>query len=286
MKVAGIRSARYFSWSDASAPARVARLRLWISSDEDEVGPEPGHHVADGVGDLGLVLPGACRQPGEAGELRGQHLRRGRGGNGDVDHGDTPGGGVPPEPAAQQQFVVAAQLRDRRRLTGAGGAGDDQATAGADLVPVQQDQAPPGCVDLPDDRGGDHDEPGVVVQALLVVGKARGGIQQPQFRVAEELRLGRAVIDELAPAFPRGQREVLPGGHHRPESSFSGSNTPNGSTGVSSGSSWYRLVSGSAPGSPGSLVTAAAAAVLPATRPEGPFPARASRLSSTRATAA
>ena len=32
MKVAGIRSARYFSWSDASAPARVARLRLWISS--------------------------------------------------------------------------------------------------------------------------------------------------------------------------------------------------------------------------------------------------------------
>jgi len=49
---------------------------------------------------------------------------------------------LPTEPAAQQQFVVAAQLGDRRRLSGAGGAGDDQATAGADLVPVQQDQAP------------------------------------------------------------------------------------------------------------------------------------------------
>ena len=258
--------------------------------DEDQVDPEPGHDVADGVGDLGLVLAGACRQPGEAGELGGQHLRRGRGRDGDVGHGDALAGGLMTEPVAQQQLVVAAKLRDRRRLAGAGGAGDDQAAAGADLVPVQQDQPPPGGIDLPDDRGGDHDEPGVIVQAVLVVGKAPGLIQQPKFRVAEELGLGRAVIDELAPAFPRGQREVLPGGHHRPESSPSGSNTPNGSTGASpstgSPSSWPAPGSGSVPGRPGSLVTAVAAAVLPAIRPEGPFPARASRLSRTRATAA
>ena len=236
MKVAGIRSARYFSWSDASAPVRVARLRLWISSIEDQVGPEPGHHVADGVGDLGLVLSGARRQPGEAGELGGQHLRGGRGRDGDVDDWDAAGGGLLPEPGAQQQLVVAAQLRDRRRLAGAGRAGDDQAAAGADLVPVQQDQPPAGDVDLPDDRGGDHDEPRVVVQAVLVVGEPPGLVQEPQFFFPEELGLGGAVIDELPPAFPRGQREALPVGHHRPESSFSGSNTPNGSTGASSGS--------------------------------------------------
>jgi hypothetical protein len=32
MKVAGSRSAKYFSWSETSAPARVARLRLCSSS--------------------------------------------------------------------------------------------------------------------------------------------------------------------------------------------------------------------------------------------------------------
>ena len=52
---------------------------------------------------------------------------------------------------AQQQFVVAAQLRDRRRLAGAGGAGDDQAAAAVTRRP--------GLPGTDPETGRDADEP-------------------------------------------------------------------------------------------------------------------------------
>ena len=71
--------------------------------------------------------------------------------------------------AAHGAFVAAAELGDSGGLAGAGGAGDDEAPAGGDLVAVQQHQAPPGGGDLADGRGGHGGQPGVVVQASFVV---------------------------------------------------------------------------------------------------------------------
>jgi hypothetical protein len=65
--------------------------------------------------------------------------------------------------------VGAAELLDRGGLAGGGGPGDDQAAAGADLALVEQALQPALVEDLPDRRGRDHDQLGVVRDPGLVV---------------------------------------------------------------------------------------------------------------------
>src|SRR6266702_6366669 len=140
--VAGSRSAKYFSVSDTSAPARVARLMLWISSvgkvHQHQVHLRAGGGGADRVGHVGEVGAGRCGQPEEPGELDRYHPR-GRGWwHGDVDDRQPVlVGGVP---LAGGQFVGAAELAERGGLAGARRAADDHAAAGRDLVPVELDQ--------------------------------------------------------------------------------------------------------------------------------------------------
>jgi hypothetical protein len=54
------------------------------------------------------------------------------------------------------RLVGLAELGDRGGLAGAGRPGQDQPTAGADRVPVQQRQPPAGVHDVPQRGGGDH----------------------------------------------------------------------------------------------------------------------------------
>src|SRR5450759_1472295 len=102
MKVAGRRSAKYFSWSDTSAPARVARLEIVDLIHTPQVDTGGGRGGADGVDDVGDVGAAGQLQAEETGELHGEHPGGCGRGDGDVD--DPPGRG----PAA----VAAAREHD------------------------------------------------------------------------------------------------------------------------------------------------------------------------------
>jgi hypothetical protein len=95
---------------------------------------------------------------------------------------------------ADQQLMVLAELGDRGGLAGRGWAGDDQAAAGAHLVAVEQDQPPAGVGDLSDRRGGDHDQPGMMVQPRLVVGFPCLVVQALPRLPAERGRQGGGVL--------------------------------------------------------------------------------------------
>lgn len=100
-----------------------------------------------------------------------------RGRDGHVDHRNAVQPGVA---GAVGGLVGLAELGDRGGLPGAGRAGQDQPLAGADRMPVQQRQTASGGDGLPQRRGGDHAQPGVVVQPFVVIGAAgiaaQGGV--------------------------------------------------------------------------------------------------------------
>ena len=179
--------------------------------DEDQVGAQPGEHVADGVGDVGLVLAGAVTgSAGEPGELGGEHLRGGGGRDGDVDDRHPPGRGLLPEPvrgAAARgcgpSWVTAVVLpvpaapvtiRPRRALT---------------WCRFSRTSRRPVAYDLPDDGGGDHDQPGVVVRAVLVVGCAARPLPAAPGRRRRGAWARRGRHRRTAASLPGGQREVI-----------------------------------------------------------------------------
>jgi hypothetical protein len=74
-------------------------------------------------------------------------------------------------------LVGLAELGDGGGLAGAGRAGQDQAAAGGDRVPVEQGQSASGGDDRAQGAGRDRGEPGVVVQPQFVVGEATRFVQ-------------------------------------------------------------------------------------------------------------
>src|SRR6266568_8311708 len=152
-------------------------------------------------------------------------------------------------------------------LPGAGRPGQDQPTTGAEGVPVEQGPPAAGVHDLPQRRGRDHPQPGVVVQAGLVVADPVVFDQALPLVVGQQLGWGRGVAGELPPALQRGQvpmpvvfveggaprggrgRAIRAlragrGGHHRLLASWNGSKTPSGTT-LASG--WAASLWGSCP---------------------------------------
>src|ERR1700727_3687957 len=97
---------------------------------------------ADSVCDVGEVGPAGELQAGEPGELDGEHPGGGGWRDGDVD--DRQPAGIAGVAAADDQLVDAAELGQRGGLAGAGGAADDHAPAGGDLVPGELDQQAAG----------------------------------------------------------------------------------------------------------------------------------------------
>lgn len=132
------------------SPGRWGRLILGSSAtcdvvDQHHAGAGVGADPDDGLDEAGDVHPGHHWQAEEPGELGCDHAGCRGGRDGDVEDRDAVrSGGVA---GLVQQFVGPAELGDRDGLAGAGagagGAGDDQPSAGADRVPVQQDQARP-----------------------------------------------------------------------------------------------------------------------------------------------
>jgi hypothetical protein len=96
--------------------------------------------------------------------------------------------------------VGLAELGDSGGLAGAGRAGHDHASSGADLVAVEQHQSPAGVGDVPDGRRRDDTEPAVVGEAGVEV---RGLVF-----LCRSGRLGRWAgvgVDEATPAFLGGE---------------------------------------------------------------------------------
>lgn len=71
-----------------------------------------------------------------------------------------------------EEFVGEPELGEGAGLARAGQSGDHQAAAGADRVPVEQDQPPAADHRLLDERGGDHEHAGVMVEPVLVTERA------------------------------------------------------------------------------------------------------------------
>src|SRR5271165_3707052 len=194
--VAGSRSAKYFSVSDTSAPARVARLMLWISSTSTR-----STLVRAAVAHTALVTSVRFADRG-AGSPKNRAnstatIRGVAAGDRDVDDGQpVPVGGVPP---AGGQLVGAAELAERGGLAGARRAADDGTAAGGDLVPVELDQQPAGADDLPDDRGVHQRQAGVVVDPRLVVPGPLRRVQARQGCGVQEDRRGRLGVHEPPP---------------------------------------------------------------------------------------
>src|SRR6266568_2667008 len=135
-------------------------------------------------------------------------------------------------------------------LPGAGRPGQDQPATGAEGVPVEQGQPAAGVHDLPQRRGRDHPQPGVVVQPSLVIADPVGLGQTHPLSCGQQRRRGRRIGDELPPALQGGQvlvqillvervapcgvvdggRVAAGAGHHRLCASWNGSNTPSGMT--------------------------------------------------------
>jgi hypothetical protein len=133
--------------------------------------------AADGLDDVGDVRPVCDRQAEEPGELGCDHpgCRCWRDSyiddwNPVVQAGMA--GGV-------DGLVGLAELGDRGGLSGPGGPGEDESSPGGDGVPVQQRQPASGRDDLPQHRGRDRGEPGVVVKADVVIGRPIGVGQSP-----------------------------------------------------------------------------------------------------------
>src|SRR6266516_1462061 len=169
---------------------------------DHDADPGVGGDPADCFDDVGDVGAGGERQAEEAGELCGDHARGRRGRDGDVDDRDPVGRFGVTLPV--DRLMGLAELGDRGGLPGAGCAGQDQAAAGADGVPVEQGQPASGVDDLPQRRGSDRGQAGVVVQPHLVVSDAVGVSQRLPLRFAEQVGCDGDRGGELPPAFQGG----------------------------------------------------------------------------------
>ena len=198
---------KYFRVSEASAPARVAVLRLWSSSTATRVTWASRLHAADRVGDVGDVGPAREREAEEPGELHRDHLRGGRGRDGDVDDGDVAGRARVAAPVDHLDGL--AELGQRGGLPGPGGTGHHQAAPPVVGVLVQLDQPAAGVDDLADRGGLDHQQPGVVVDAVIVVAGAFAGFQARPDRLGQQVRHRGHLGDEAAPARQGGQLQML-----------------------------------------------------------------------------
>ena len=163
----GSLSEKYFRVSDASAPARVRHVQVvqLVHDDHGHAGVQAyAAYRLDHVGDVG---PAGNRQAEEPGDLHRDHLAgRGRR-DGDVDDGDVVAGARVPVPVGDLGGL--AELGDRRGLPGPGRPGHHEPGPPVMGEAVHPDQVPALGDDPPDDRGLDHDQPGVVLQPFLVV---------------------------------------------------------------------------------------------------------------------
>ena len=194
------------------------------------------------VGDVGAAGEWEAEEPGE---LERDHLRgRGRG-HGQIDDRDVTGGvGMP---LTVDHLDGLAELHQAGGLPGPGRAGQDQPAPSGVGVPVQVLQPPALQGDLADGRGGDHQQPGVVSQPQVVVGRPVRRRQGVQPVTGQQRRDGRSLGDEGPPPGQRGRlmaagttrqatgraigcRKGLRGGHQRRSASLNGSKIPNGIT--------------------------------------------------------
>ncbi len=171
-KVDGSLSEKYFRVSDASAPARVVMSRLCSSSTMIML-TRVSRQMPQTCSITSVMLArrgtGSAEKPGD---LHGDHLAgRGRR-DGDVDDGDVVAGARSRVPVPVGDLDGLAELGDRRGLPGPGRPGHHEPGPPVMGEAVHPDQVPALGDDPPDDRGLDHDQPGMVLQPLLVVGGA------------------------------------------------------------------------------------------------------------------
>ena len=129
-----------------------------------------------------------------------------------------------------------AELGQRGGLPGPGRTGHHQAAPPVVGVLVQLDQPAAGVDDLADHGGLDHQQPGVVVDAVIVVAGAFARFQARPDRLGQQVRHRGHLGDEAAPARQGGQLQMLVltggiagrpracgAGHHRLSASANGS---------------------------------------------------------------
>ena len=215
----------------ASAGGGVEVVQF-IDLDEGDAGVHA--HAANRVGDVGDVGPAREREPEEPGELHRDHLRGGRGRHGDINDRDVAARARVTAPVDHLDGL--AELGQRGGLPGPGRTGYHQAAPPVVGVLVQLDQPAAGADDLADHRGLDHQQPGVVVDAVIVVAGAFARLQARPDRLGQQVRHRGHLGDEAAPARQGGQLQMLmlageitgrPGagraGHHGLSASANGS---------------------------------------------------------------
>jgi hypothetical protein len=102
-----------------------------------------------------------------------------------------------------------AELGQCGGLPGPGGTGHHQAAPPVVGVLVQLDQPAAGGDDLADRGGLDHQQPGVVIDAVIVVAGAFAGLQACPDRLGQQVRHRGHLGDEAAPARQGGQLQML-----------------------------------------------------------------------------
>src|SRR5947207_442619 len=153
--------------TQAGRTSRTAVVAVGKVDDDD------GHagiqaYAAYRLDDVGDVRGAGNREAEEPGDLRRDHLAgRGRR-DGDVADGDVVASARVPLPGHDRGRLAA--VGDSGGVPGPGWPGDHEAGLAGVGEAVHADQVPAPLDEPPDDRGLDHDQPGVVLQPLLVIG--------------------------------------------------------------------------------------------------------------------
>src|SRR6266508_1012109 len=220
-----MRSEKYFRVSDASAPARVAVLRLCSSSTATRV-TRASRLTPQTASAMSVMLP---RPESGRSKNRANSIA--------IIFGVAAGRTRIATPVDHLDGLT--ELSERGGLARPCRAGNHQAAPPVVSVLVQLDQTAAGGDDLTDRGSLDYQQPGVVLDAVIVVAVPLVIGQGRPDRLGQQIRHCGHLGDEPAPARQGGQLQMLVlaglpragrAGHHRLSASANGSKMGSGIT--------------------------------------------------------